>query len=137
MATDEGFMSMDETARAKAALLQSAGGLLLPEQAAALLGITCLELDRNRRHGQLLGVQQRGQWRYPRAQFDAGKIIPGMTDVVASFAAANPWVALDFLMTEDSVLEGWSPRDALLAGGPWRDRVATLLRGIQQGDGFA
>jgi hypothetical protein len=46
-------------------------------------------------------------------------------------------MTLEFLVTEDDVLGGVSPRAALLKGGELRDRVATLVRGQASGEGFA
>jgi hypothetical protein len=61
-------------------------------------------------------------------------VIPGLAEVVRGFAAAGPWVTLDFLLAPDTALGGRTPLQALQAGD--RAEVMRLVR-AGQGEGFA
>jgi hypothetical protein len=118
-------------------LVRRAGGMLSAEEAGQLLHITRQAIDKRRRSGNLLAIRQGGNWLYPRAQFHEHETIPALSDVIKGFDESGPWVTLEFLLTEDSVLEGLSPREGLLKGGEMRDRVMMLVRGQESGEGFA
>jgi hypothetical protein len=55
-------------------------------------------------------------------------VIPGIPEIVRGLGASGPWVILDFILTSDSVLDGLSPREALLQGGEMYSRVMSLVR---------
>ena len=118
-------------------LVRRAGGMLSAEEAGRLLHITRQAIDKRRRSGALLAVRQAGDWLYPRAQFHQHEPLSGLSEVIQGFASSGPWVTLEFLVTKDSVLDGLTPREALLRGGEMRERVMTLVRGQQNGEGFA
>ncbi|MDO9712239.1 hypothetical protein [Paracraurococcus lichenis] len=113
-----------------------AGGILSAEAVGHLLGISRQVVDERRRAGVLLALPQAADWEYPRAQFHNGKTIPGLADIIAAFGASGPWVTLEFLVTEDTVLDGLTPREALLRGGDMHGRVMALVRGYNGGEGF-
>ncbi|MGO6904546.1 hypothetical protein ACCS96_30485, partial [Rhizobium ruizarguesonis] len=56
------------------------------------------------------------------------------SDVVRDFAAAGPWIALDFLLAADTALGGRTALQALRDGD--REAVRRLIR-IETSDGFA
>ena len=118
-------------------IIRRAGGTLSADDVGKLLNISRQAVDKRRRSNRLLALRQGGDWLYPRAQFHAHETIPGLADVIRDCAESGPWVTLEFLVTEDDVLSGLSPRAALLKGGELRARVATLLRGQSRGEGFA
>jgi hypothetical protein len=118
-------------------IIQRAGGTLSADDVGKLLNISRQAVDKRRRSNRLLALRQGGDWLYPRAQFHEHETIPGLADVIRDCAESGPWVTLEFLVTEDDVLSGLSPRAALLKGGELRARVATLLRGQSSGEGFA
>ncbi len=118
-------------------LVQRAGGMLSAEEAGHLLHIGRQAVDKRRRNKTLLAVRQAGDWFYPRAQFQEHEVIPGISEIVKGFEASGPWVTLEFILTSDSVLDGLTPREALLKGGELYARVMTLVRGQEAGDGFA
>jgi hypothetical protein len=118
-------------------VVRRAGGMLSAEAAGKLLNISRQAVDKRRRNGTLLAIRQGGDWLYPRAQFHDHEAIPGLADVVRGLGASGPWVTLEFLVTEDDVLGGLSPRAALLKGGASREQVMTLVRGQDSGEGFA
>lgn len=121
----------------RAEVVKRAGGMLSAEDAGKLLGISRQGVDKRRRAKTLLAIRQGGDWLYPRAQFHEHETIPGLPEVVRGFADSGPWVALEFLVTPDDVLDGLSPRAALLKGGAAHERVATLVRAHAGGEGFA
>jgi hypothetical protein len=121
----------------RANIMRRAGGTLSADEVGKLLNISRQAVDKRRRSNRLLAIRQGGDWLYPRAQFHEHETIPGLPEVIRECAESGPWVTLEFLVTEDDVLGGLSPRAALLKGGELRDRVATLLRGQSSGEGFA
>jgi hypothetical protein len=118
-------------------LVQRAGGMLSAEEAGHLLHIGRQAVDKRRRNKTLLAVRQAGDWFYPRAQFHEHEVIPGISEIVKGLEVSGPWVTLEFMLTSDSVLDGLSPREALLKGGELYARVMTLVRGQEAGEGFA
>jgi hypothetical protein len=64
-------------------------------------------------------------------------VISGISEIVKGLEASGPWVTLEFILTSDSVLDGLTPREALLKGGELYERVMTLVRGQEAGEGFA
>jgi hypothetical protein len=115
-------------------LLTLAGGTLSADEVGQILGITRQAVDKRRRAGTLLTVQEGSAWRYPACQFADGKVMAGIPEVVRGFSSASPWVKLDFLLTPDTVLAGRTALEALKAGD--RDEVVRLVHGLQ-GDAFA
>ena len=113
------------------------GGMLSAEEAGLLLHIGRQAVDKRRRNKTLLAIRQAGDWFYPRAQFHEHEVIPGIPEIIKGFEASGPWVTLEFVVTADAVLDGLTPREALLKGGELHQRVMTLVRGHEAGEGFA
>jgi hypothetical protein len=114
-----------------------AGGSLTADAVGRLLGISRQAVDKRRRAGTLLAIRQGGNWAYPRAQFHENGTIPCLAEVLQGFEVSGPWVTLEFLVTEDSTLDGLTPRDSLLKNDDMRGQVMTLVRGQRDGEGFA
>ncbi|CAN7696637.1 helix-turn-helix domain-containing protein [Rhizobium leguminosarum] len=115
-------------------LIERAGGTMSAEDAGRMLGISRQAVDKRRRAGTLLAVREGSDWRYPLCQLDQGEVIAGISDVVRGFAAAGPWIALDFLLAADTALGGRTALQALREGD--REAVRRLIR-IETSDGFA
>ncbi|MBY5326305.1 helix-turn-helix domain-containing protein [Rhizobium leguminosarum] len=115
-------------------LVERAGGTMSAEDAGRILGISRQAVDKRRRAGTLLAVREGSDWRYPLCQLDQGEPIAGISDVVRGFAAAGPWIALDFLLASDTALGGRTALQALRDGD--REAVRRLIR-IETSDGFA
>jgi hypothetical protein len=113
------------------------GGMLSAEEAGQLLHIGRQAVDKRRRNKTLLAIRQAGDWFYPRAQFHEHEVIPGIPEIIKGFETSGPWVTLEFVVTADAVLDGLTPREALLKGGELHQRVMTLVRGHEAGEGFA
>ena len=118
-------------------LVQRNGGMLSAEEAGQLLHIGRQAVDKRRRNKTLLAIRQAGDWFYPRAQFHEHEVIPGIPEIIKGFETSGPWVTLEFVVTADAVLDGLTPREALLKGGELYQRVMTLVRGHEAGEGFA
>lgn len=115
-------------------LIARAGGTMSAEDAGRMLGISRQAVDKRRRAGTLLAVREGSDWRYPLCQLDQGEVISGISDVVRGFAAAGPWIALDFLLAPDTALGRRTALQALRDGD--REAVQRLVR-IETSDGFA
>jgi hypothetical protein len=115
-------------------LVERAGGTMSAEDAGRILGISRQAVDKRRRAGTLLAMREGSDWRYPLCQLDQGEVIAGISDVVRGFAAAGPWIALDFLLASDTVLGGRTALQALRDGD--REAVRRLIR-IETSDGLA
>ena len=115
-------------------LVERAGGTMSAEDAGRILGISRQAVDKRRRAGTLLAVREGSDWRYPLCQLVEGEVIAGISDVVRGFAAAGPWIALDFLLASDTALGGRTALQALRDGD--REAVRRLIR-IETSDGFA
>jgi hypothetical protein len=134
---DPDAMDLAREIEHREALVRRAGGMLSAQEAGLLLHVTRQAVDKRRRGRTLLAIRQGGDWLYPRAQFHQHETIPGLPEIIKGLDVSGPWVTLEFLTTEDTVLDGLTPRAALLKGGEMRARVMTLLRGRQSGEGFA
>ncbi|ACK72843.1 conserved hypothetical protein [Gloeothece citriformis PCC 7424] len=98
-------------------LLYQDGSPLTSEGVASLLQITRQGVDKRRKHGQLLGLSlgRRG-YRYPVWQFQDGKVLPGLKQVLAELSEYDPWTQLMFFKTGDIRLGGATPLEKLQAG---------------------
>lgn len=126
-----------DTTDYEAALEMRSGGSLSAEDVGHLLGITLQEVDDRRRSQSLLAVRKGDEWAYPRAQFVGAETIPCLAMVVEGLETCGPWVTLEFLLVPDDALDGLAPREGLLRGSEMCDRVVALVRGYQEGEGFA
>ncbi|MBY5336515.1 helix-turn-helix domain-containing protein [Rhizobium leguminosarum] len=115
-------------------LVERAGGTMSAEDTGRMLGISRQAVDKRRRAGTLLAVREGSDWRYPLCQLDQGEVVAGISDIVRGFAAAGPWIALDFLLAADTALGGRTALQALRDGD--REAVRRLIR-IETSDGFA
>ncbi|MBY5407649.1 helix-turn-helix domain-containing protein [Rhizobium leguminosarum] len=115
-------------------LVERAGGTMSAEDTGRMLGISRQAVDKRRRAGTLLAVREGSDWRYPLCQLDRGEVVAGISDIVRCFAAAGPWIALDFLLAADTALGGRTALQALRDGD--REAVRRLIR-IETSDGFA
>lgn len=98
-------------------LLYADGQPLTSEEAASLLHITRQAVDKRRSKRQLLGVSlgRRG-YLYPACQFQAGRVLPGLKQVLAALKEYDSWTQLMFLKTGDVRLDGATPLFGLQAG---------------------
>ena len=101
----------------KQQMIEEAGGILTSEQVATLLGISRQAVDKRRGSNQLLALTQgkRG-YSYPSFQFEDGKVVQGLQDVLKELASLDPWMQLAFFTSPNERLDGKSPIRALRSG---------------------
>lgn len=105
-----------EGAKVKQELLDRAGGGLGVNDVAAILGISRQAVDKRRRAHRLIAVPHGQDYAYPAAQFDGDGLVPGLDRALRAMPIQDPWMRLEWLITEDENLDGVTPRDALRAG---------------------
>ena len=101
----------------KQQMLDAAGGALTSEQAAEVLGITRQAVDKRRTANQLLALTQgkRG-YNYPGFQFEDGKTITGLEEVLAELKDLDPWMQMVFFTSPHERLGKETPLEKLKRG---------------------
>jgi hypothetical protein len=98
-------------------MLETSGGTLTSEQVAKVLGISRQAVDKRRSSNQLLALTQgRRGYSYPSFQFDEGKTLKGLEEVLGKLSALDPWMQLNFFTTAHERLGGKTPIKALQDG---------------------
>lgn len=101
----------------KKQMLDTAGGALSSQEVAELLGITRQAVDKRRTSNQLLALTQgRRGYSYPRFQFDEGKTVKGLEEVLARLKALDPWMQMVFFTSPHERLDGKTPIEGLQKG---------------------
>ena len=101
----------------KKQMLETAGGTLTSEQVAEVLGISRQAVDKRRSSNQLLALTQgkRG-YSYPSFQFDDGRTIPGLEEVLGQLKSLDPWMQMVFFTNPHERLGGKTPIERLQKG---------------------
>lgn len=109
-------------------LLESDGGTLSAEELGRLLGITRQAVDKRRKLGRLLAVEEGSTWRYPAWQVHDGATLPHLEEVLARMAVPSPLMRVQFFVRGVDALGGRRPLDLLRRGQRVKDvlRVAEL-----------
>ncbi len=98
-------------------VLEQMGGTLTAEEVADLLDITRQAVHKRRNQHQLIGLTQgRRGYAYPSFQFEDGKTITGLAEVLQALNAHDPWMQLMFFANGNRRLEGATPLEALRQG---------------------
>jgi hypothetical protein len=98
-------------------LLQAGGGVLSADEAAKLLGISRQAVDKRRKRGQVIGlVQGRRGYAYPAWQFEGGRTIADLEQVLKALHVRDPWMQMSFFLNGNDRLDGRSPLELLRAG---------------------
>ena len=105
-----------EGARLKSDLLERAGGALGVGQVASLLRVSRQAVDKRRKAGKLIAVPAGEDYAYPACQFTDEGVVAGLDKALGVMPVQDPWMRLEWLLTEDDVLEGSSPLVALKLG---------------------
>lgn len=101
----------------KKEMLEISGGTLSSEQVAEVLGISRQAVDKRRSSNQLLALTQgRRGYSYPSFQFEDGKSIAGLEDVLAQLKALDPWMQMVFFTSPNERLDGKAPIETLKLG---------------------
>jgi len=116
----------------KKEMLETAGGTLTSEQVSDVLGISRQAVDKRRASHQLLALTQgkRG-YSYPSFQFEDGKTLPGLEDVLAELKALDPWMQMVFFTNPHERLGGNTPLDSLRKGGVEEAKIVAVDYGEQ------
>jgi biotin operon repressor len=98
-------------------ILEKLGGILSAEQVSELIGISRQAVDRRRSQNQLIGLTQgkRG-YAYPAFQFENGKTLDGLKEVLDALSGHDPWMQSIFFANGNDRLNGRIPLDALRQG---------------------
>lgn len=101
----------------KQQMLEAAGGTLTSEQVAKVLGISRQAVDKRRASNQLLALTQgkRG-YSYPSFQFEDGKTITGLEEVLAELKDLDPWMQMVFFTSSNERFGGGTPLEKLRKG---------------------
>jgi hypothetical protein len=98
-------------------ILEKLGGTLSAEQVAKLIGISRQSIDKRRSQNQLIGLTQgkRG-YAYPAFQFEDGKTLDGLKEVLLALNGHDPWMQSIFFANGNDRLHGRTPLEALRQG---------------------
>jgi hypothetical protein len=98
-------------------LLQSGGGAYSAEQVGEILGISRQAVDKRRRDGKLIGLMRgRRGYAYPVWQFENGKTLQFLEDVLEILRKNDPWMQVAFFLNNNTRLHGRKPVDVLREG---------------------
>jgi hypothetical protein len=98
-------------------MLRAAGGALSSQQVAEVLSLSRQAVDKRRSSNQLLALTQgRRGYSYPGFQFEEGKTLSGIEDVLKALSALDPWMQLNFFTSPTERLGGKTPVEALREG---------------------
>lgn len=98
-------------------MLKVAGGALTSEQVAEVLSLSRQAVDKRRLSNQLLALTQgRRGYRYPSFQFEEGRTLSGLEDVLKALSAIDPWMQLNFFTSPKERLGGKTPIEVLHGG---------------------
>jgi len=114
----------------KQQMLEAAGGALTSEQVSEVLGISRQAVDKRRASNQLLGLTQgRRGYSYPSFQFEDGKTITGLEEVLGVLKDLDPWMQMVFFTSPNERLEGKTPLEQL------RKKMVNEVRAAASGYG--
>ena len=98
-------------------MLKKSGGVLSSAEVAELLNVTRQAVDKRRAVNQLLALTQgRRGYSYPSFQFEDGKTLDGLEEVLRSLSALDAWMQLRFFTAPQERLGNKTPIEALRSG---------------------
>ena len=98
-------------------MLKTSGGALTSKKVAEVLNISRQAVDKRRASNQLLALTQgRRGYSYPSFQFDEGKTLKGLEEVLEKLSAIDPWMQVNFFTRPNERLGGSTPIEALRDG---------------------
>lgn len=91
-----------------------AGGLLSASAAAQALGLKSPQaVHKMRAERRILAVEMGERHGYPACQFQLGRILAGLADIIAAAPTRDGWTILDYLLSRPEGLGGARPLDLL------------------------
>ena len=98
-------------------MLKKADGVLSSGKVAELLKLSRQAVDKRRAANQLLALTQgRRGYGYPSFQFEDGKTLDGLEEVLRNLSALDPWMQLRFFTSSHERLGNRTPIEALRSG---------------------
>jgi hypothetical protein len=98
-------------------MLKKSGGVVSSGRVAELLNISRQAVDKRRAANQLLALTQgRRGYSYPTFQFEDGKTLNGLEEVLRNLRALDPWMQLRFFTSPHERLGNETPIEALRSG---------------------
>jgi hypothetical protein len=105
-------------------MLKNAEGVLSSGKVAELLKLSRQAVDKRRAANQLLALTQgRRGYSYPSFQFENGKTLDGLEEVLGNLSALDPWMQVRFFTSPHERLGSKTPIEALRSG-----RVSDVVR---------
>ena len=99
-----------------AELLAAEGGPVGVETAAKLLRLTRAAVDKRRKNGTPIGIEDGGRAiLYPRWQFTETGLLPGLDHALRAMSIRDPWMRMQFFLSKTIDL-GSRPLDTLRKG---------------------
>jgi hypothetical protein len=98
-------------------MLKKSGGVVSSGRVAELLNVTRQAVDKRRAANQLLALTQgRRGYSYPTFQFEDGKTLNGLEEVLRNLRALDPWMQLRFFTSPHERLGNETPIEVLRSG---------------------
>lgn len=98
-------------------MLKKSGGVLSSGRVAELLNVSRQGVDKRRAANRLLALTQgRRGYSYPSFQFEDGKTVDGLEEVLRSLSALDPWMQLRFFTSPHERLGNKTSIEALRSG---------------------
>jgi hypothetical protein len=98
-------------------IIEKLEGTLSVEQVSELIGISRQAVDKRRSQNQLIGlIQGKRGYAYPAFQFEDGKTLDGLQEVLDALSEHDPWMQSIFFANANDRLNGGTPLDALRQG---------------------
>jgi hypothetical protein len=112
-------------------LIQAGGGVYTASKVGEILNISRQAVDKRRREGRLLGLTQgRRGYAYPAWQFEDGRTMQYLEDVLEILQKHDPWMQMAFFLNKNMRLQERSPFEALQLG----QKEAVLEAAISYGE---
>jgi hypothetical protein len=98
-------------------IIEKLGGTLSVEQVSELIGISRQAVDKRRSQNKLIGlIQGKRGYAYPAFQFEDGKALDGLKEVLDALSGHDPWMQSIFFANGNDRLNHKTPLDALRQG---------------------
>ena len=98
-------------------MLKKSGGVVSSGRVAELLNVSRQAVDKRRAANQLLALTQgRRGYSYPTFQFEEGKTLNGLEEVLRNLRALDPWMQIRFFTSPHERLGNQTPIEVLRSG---------------------
>lgn len=120
-------------ARFKREMSQATGGLLEAVAVQAMMGVSTEEaVYKAAAERRILAVEDDGELRFPRFQFDDGRVLPGIQAILEETPTTSGWRLLQFLYAQEDGLAGDRPIDLIQGSRSDLERAIRFARRLEQ-----